>query len=83
MVNICQKRHTRTVRKLYSSESVALKHVCGKKTSTSPHNKIKVDSRPKLKRHRKPLEIEVGTLFLREFFHDPEGEKKFLRFKKH
>lgn len=37
-----------------------------------------MDSRPKLKRHRKPLEIEVGKLFLREFFHDPEGEKKFL-----
>ena len=57
---------------------MALKHVYGKKTSTSPHTKIKVDSRPKLKRHRKPLEIEVGKLFLREFFHDPEGEKKFL-----
>ena len=62
---------------------MALKHICGKKTSTSPHTKIKVGSRPKLKRHRKPLEIEVGNLFLREFFHDPEGEKKFLRFKKH
>ena len=65
------------MRKLYS-ESVALKHVYGEKSSVSPHTKIEVDSRCKLKRYGKLLEIEVGKLFLREPFHDPEGKKKFL-----